>query len=548
MRLTSIVLTTPPFARQSAISLWMAATSCGWGGELPTRMITFFASLRHLSWRIAHSRPSFTASSQSPPPSATMPSRKVCTFFTLKVRSVHLTTKASLCRGPPGAPRSSSRSREVTAPTRAVGTRRCMVAARPGHRRRRHDDRLGGRRPEQLLEGLLGVRIVRRHRRGQVLEREDLPPPLRAEAHAAARPDAEAGTDAEAEAAARAEHVEVEHEGEERMRRRRDPEGGQQAPRAWPGRRVERGERRIYGCPAKRKAVKARSGTPSPPEPRAQRPRLRAAERNLAAHRIAHDELVAAAEPGDDLLHVLQVHEVRLVGAEEERRVEALLEVAQRVVGHEGALGGVRVDQAVLDPEPEHVGDRHDQDALSAVHRDLAHVDLALLLQPLEHALPVGGAVRRAEAGTHAPHRLFDAPAAEWLQQVVHRADLEGADRVLVVGGGEHDVPRRLAERLQHLEAVHPRHLDVEEDEVRALLLDQPEGLHAVGRLPEEAHVVQAGQETDQAVARQLLVVDDHGADGAHRYAARAGRTGRRSRTRVPLPGALVISGWWAGP
>src|SRR5437867_7226031 len=108
------------------------------------------------------------------------------------------------------------------------------------------------------------------------------------------------------------------------MRRGRDPEGGQQTPRARPGRRVERGERTIYGCPGKRKAVKARTGTPSPPEPRAQRPRLRAAERDHAARRIAHDQLVAAAEPGDDLLHVLQIYEVRLVGAEEERQVELL--------------------------------------------------------------------------------------------------------------------------------------------------------------------------------------------------------------------------------
>src|SRR5439155_12793582 len=175
-------------------------------------------------------------------------------------------------------------------------------------------------------------------RRGQALQREDLPPPLLPEAKAAARPDAEAGTDAEAEAAADAEHVEEEHEGEERMRHRRDAEGGQQAPRARPGRRVERGERRIYGCPGKRKAVKARSGPPSPPEPRPQRPRLRAAERDLAARPVAHHELVAAAEPGDDLLHVLEVHEVRLVGAEEERGVEPLLELAQRIVGHEGAL------------------------------------------------------------------------------------------------------------------------------------------------------------------------------------------------------------------
>src|SRR5207247_3975294 len=113
------------------------------------------------------------------------------------------------------------------------------------------------RRLGSLRRRPLAVRTVRRRRRGQVLDREDLPPPLRAEAHAAARPDAEAGTDAEAEAAARAEHVEVEHEGEEGMRRRRDPEGGQQAPRAWPGRRVERGRRRAYGCPAQRKAVRA---------------------------------------------------------------------------------------------------------------------------------------------------------------------------------------------------------------------------------------------------------------------------------------------------
>src|SRR5437016_3271889 len=327
-------------------------------------------------------------------------------------------------------------------------------------------------------------------------------------------------------------------------------ECGQQAARARSGRRVERGERRIYGCPGKRKAVKAHTGPLSPSEPRAQRPRLRAAERDLAARPVAHDELVAAGEPGDDLLHVREVDEVRLVGAEEERGVEPLLELAQRVVGHEGALGGVRVDQAVLDPEPEHVRDRHDQDALPAVHRDLAHVDFALLLQPFEHALPVGGAVvRGAEARAHAAHRLFDAPAAERLQEVVHRAHLEGADRVLVVGGGEDDVRGGLAQRLQHLEAAHARHLDVKEDEVRALLLDQLEGLHAVDRLAEQAHVVQPGEEADQAVACQLLVVDDEDADGAHRYAAAsAGRSGRRSRTRVPLPGALVISGRWAGP
>jgi hypothetical protein len=74
-------------------------------------------------------------------------------------------------------------------------------------------------------------------------------------------------------------------------------------------------------------------------------------------------------------------------------------------------------------------------------------------------------------------------------------------------------------ERLQDLEAVHARHLHVEE------------------------------YERDQPVARQRLVVDDQRPKLLVAHAARpSGTSGSRRRTQVPCPGALVISGWCVGP
>src|SRR5262249_51823915 len=63
----------------------------------------------------------------------------------------------------------------------------------------------------------------------------------------------------------------------------------------------------------------------SPLEPPPRPPPLDPAEGALARALVPHDEFVAPAEPRDDLLHVLQVHQARLVGAEEEGRVEPFL-------------------------------------------------------------------------------------------------------------------------------------------------------------------------------------------------------------------------------
>ena len=81
-----------------------------------------------------------------------------------------------------------------------------------------------------------------------------------------------------------------------------------------------------------------------------------------------------------------------------------------------------------------------------------------------------GGHFRR-EAALAQPRlgslqRALEAIGAEWLQQVIDRMRVEGAHRVLVVGGDENDGGTGL-DQLQHFEAVELRHLDVEEEQVR---------------------------------------------------------------------------------
>src|SRR5262249_21799492 len=113
---------------------------------------------------------------------------------------------------------------------------------------------------------------------------------------------------------------------------------------------------------------------------------------------------------------------------------------------------------------------------------------------------------------------------------------LERADGVLVERGGEDDLRRRAVQRPQHLEAIHTRHLYVEEDEIWPLLLDHPDRLDAVLRLAHQLHAVDPREERPQPIARELLAVDDERADASGRHAAPPARKSIRSRplTRPP--------------
>src|SRR5437867_4458418 len=75
---------------------------------------------------------------------------------------------------------------------------------------------------------------------------------------------------------------------------------------------------------------------------------------------------------------------------------------------------------------------------------------------------------------------------------------------------------KRRRERLQDLEAAHAGHLHVQKDEIGMLLFDDLQRLDAVARLADDAHPVGAGEEAEQTVARELLVVHHHRPDGRH--------------------------------
>ena len=115
------------------------------------------------------------------------------------------------------------------------------------------------------------------------------------------------------------------------------------------------------------------------------------------------------------------------------------------------------------------------------------------------------------------------------LQQVVERARLEGVDREAVEGRHEHDHRHAfLRHARQHVEPRQTRHLDVEEHQVRRVLVDRGERLAAVCALRDDLDVWRLLQADLEASPGELLVVDDDGAD-AHVLISTTGPLARRA-------------------
>ena len=88
---------------------------------------------------------------------------------------------------------------------------------------------------------------------------------------------------------------------------------------------------------------------------------------------------------------------------------------------------------------------------------------------------------------------------------------------MLVERRGKHDQGHvRPRDVPKHFEAVHGRHLDIEEHEIRLQGPDALDGVLAVAELAHDLHVVERGQPEHQPPAGQRLVVDDDGAELLH--------------------------------
>ena len=97
---------------------------------------------------------------------------------------------------------------------------------------------------------------------------------------------------------------------------------------------------------------------------------------------------------------------------------------------------------------------------------------------------------------------------AEWLQQVVEGLHVKGANRVLVIGGDEHGRRHPIdADGLDHLEAVHARHLQIEKHQVRRRLANVIDGFFAGRRGAGQFDARFRGEQRHQALAGHRLIV-----------------------------------------
>ena len=97
------------------------------------------------------------------------------------------------------------------------------------------------------------------------------------------------------------------------------------------------------------------------------------------------------------------------------------------------------------------------------------------------------------------------------LQQIIDRAVLESADRVLVVGGDENHMSLA-GERLGRLDTVHPGHADIEKDDVGFQALHEGYCLAAIAGLTNDHKLGPRLLEArNDLVAHQAFIVGNDG-------------------------------------
>jgi hypothetical protein len=216
----------------------------------------------------------------------------------------------------------------------------------------------------------------------------------------------------------------------------------------------------------------------------------------------------------DEALHRGAVADLRMVSLSGQlNRVVAITDGRGAALPDGATLGLARTEQPV---EVEQVLSTLDPATRRAVRRIVRGTErtvdgrgeaLAGTLQGLAQALQ--------------PHRL---------EQVVDRAQLEGGQRMVLVGRAEHHLRSRLPGQSRGQRGtVQARHVDVQQQQVRLQLADRRQGRLAVGHATGHHHALAFAQQRGQAGARQRFVVDDQHAH--QRGSAGGGSSGRRRRT-----------------
>jgi len=162
-----------------------------------------------------------------------------------------------------------------------------------------------------------------------------------------------------------------------------------------------------------------------------------------------------------------------------------------------------------------------------------------------EHAARERVALLVRQLGPDALERLLEAGLVERLEQVVEGAHLEGAQRVGLVSGDEHHEREALAaDRLHHGKPVPLGHLHVEEHQVRRLAPDGLDGRPPVAALGDHLHVRLAGQQRNDRLAPERLVVHDDRPDGHDANSPTAGTAAAGGASRHGMTRRTVRPRW----
>src|SRR6266487_2743725 len=224
---------------------------------------------------------------------------------------------------------------------------------------------------------------------------------------------------------------------------------------------------------------------------------------------------VFPVEPRLELLDPVHVDDRRAMHAHEAVRGEAWLEalellpydvrLAARMQLHVLAVGFDPVDLARLQ-------ERHL--AAGADH------------QPIEREVARGEGVEQrfespvalvAQRVAHPRERFGEALGLDRFEQVIDGVEVEGAQRVLVVGGDEDDGGEVLvAHGFEDLEAVEIWHLNIEEDQVRGLIDYGFDGFPPPSTLADDGDAGRSREERANPFARKSFVIHDQRSDFSH--------------------------------
>src|SRR3989441_4351989 len=232
---------------------------------------------------------------------------------------------------------------------------------------------------------------------------------------------------------------------------------------------------------------------------------------------VLEPDLPLASRQGKHLTDGVQIDDRRAGDPEEERRIQSSFQVCQGRLHPVVVLRGLYLRQAPLRSEIKNILSGNHAIPGASLCQEARRIGSRGDPLPAERLLLPGG-----RGPPHPVHGLLQSGAADRLEKVIDRLELERVHRVLVEGGAEDDPRPGRGEGGGHLHPRAARHLDVEEDQIGLETEDRLDRLLAVFGFAHYFELVEGGEQLAETVARGLFVIHHKSANrpSAHRTRA----------------------------